>query len=100
MADVLVGQVGHPHDGALLDGPGHLLVLAYLHLSHLVALLLVFLLHQLRVAGNLLDHEGRADDVDVVTQVFFHLGIFVCTLTETEDVVLLYIPNAALSERF
>ena len=63
VADVLIGQVGHAHDGTLLDGPGKLQVLVKLDLGHLITTLLIVLFHQQRVVLDLLNEEGALEDV-------------------------------------
>ena len=100
VADVLVGQVGYAHDGALLDGPGHLLILVDAHLPHLIALLLEFCLHDLRVGVHFLNHESRADDVNIVADIVFRFSVLLSAVPHAENVVLLNIPNAAFGERF
>ena len=69
MADVLVGKVGDAHDGTLLDGQSHLLIVVDTNHTNLVALFLELLLDNGRVVGNLLDHEGRTDDIDDMTGI-------------------------------
>ena len=98
MTNILVGQVGDTHDGSFLDGPGELHVLVELNLGHFVTTFLITLLHQHYVLFDLLNQEGTLEDVEVVVDILFDLGVLRCGFPHTENIVLLNVPNTALSD--
>ncbi len=96
MADVLVGEVCDTHDGTLLDGPDDFRVVSHPHTAHLVALIGVALLDILVIVFQFLYHEGTADNVNVMAKILLHLGILDTLFEQTEHIVLLNVPDAAL----
>ena len=98
MADILVSEVSHTYDGALLDGPEIMTALVELDGSDLVATLLVALLRGSAVVGHILEKEGALENIDVVVDILLHFCIFRSCFKHTEDIVLLNIPDAALRD--
>ena len=98
MTDILVGEISHARDGTLLDGPEIVTALVELDGSDLVAALLVALLRGSTVVGQFLNEEGALENIDVVVDVLLHFRIFRSCIEHTENIVLLYIPDAALGD--
>ena len=100
MAYVLVGEVGHTHDGTLLDGELHVRVLIELDVGNLEPAGLILLDDLGFVDFHFLHFEGAADDVEVVSEVLLQVGFLFGCLKHAEDVVLLHVPDATLGECF
>ena len=69
MADVLVGEIGNTHDGALLDGPNHGDIFFQLDGANLVAQLCIFSLRGLVVILQLLYLECTTDNTGIVADI-------------------------------
>ena len=98
MTDVLIGQVGDTHDGALLDGPGELQVFFKLQRGYLITPFLIALLHRRTLVLDLFEEECALEDIHVVLDALLHFCIFQGSLPHTEDIVLLNVPDTAFGD--
>ena len=98
MADILVGQIGHAHDGTLFDTPFDFVGFIHANHAHLKAPGLVFLDDFGFVNLDFLNVECRADHICVVAHIILEVSVFLGCLPHSEYIVLLKIPHITLVE--
>lgn len=97
MVDVLVGEVGDTHDGALLDGILHVGVIDAQG-AHLEAAHSIFLQHFGLVHLHLLNLESASDVGEISTLVVPEVDVLFRSFPKAEYVIFLYVPDTALGQ--
>ena len=100
MTYVLVSEVCHTLDGALLDSPFGVVVLVILENSDLKVACLVLLNDLGTVYLDFLHLESTADYIKIVSSVVLEIGVFGCGFPHSENVVLLNFPYVTFCQRF